>query len=259
MVSVKSFEGSRVSTAGSAATIGWAGPWVVTHRQNGPDRMYPAKLRPGAPKEPVPHYVASRPPAGENGLDCRPVGQHCTPTSQPPAPQPVSVEWMLPERQVLARDRQPQAALLSSELGTTSQQPGNRVLLKRTQGIPSMPTARDAQKGSIWGSGSQIPSPVRKPLKQPSLQESHCTSAHDEKLCQPAAVSTQEDRRANPALNPSGRGERKHAMAQEPPFWTPLQVLPCSSCAYILPYNMPVHYLYLMLFVAETVTSYSMP
>ena len=38
---------SRVSTAGSSGTIGWAGPWVSTHRQGGVDRMYPAHLRLG--------------------------------------------------------------------------------------------------------------------------------------------------------------------------------------------------------------------
>jgi hypothetical protein len=38
-----SLEGSsRISTAGSGATIGWAGPWVVSHRTGGADRMYPA-------------------------------------------------------------------------------------------------------------------------------------------------------------------------------------------------------------------------
>lgn len=41
---------SQVSTATSTGTIGWAGPWITTHRAGGADRMYPAHQRQPLPR-----------------------------------------------------------------------------------------------------------------------------------------------------------------------------------------------------------------
>jgi hypothetical protein len=54
---------SRVSTAGSTGTIGWAGPWISTHRRGGVDRMYPAHLRYGQP-----HASKSSPSSQAHGM-----------------------------------------------------------------------------------------------------------------------------------------------------------------------------------------------
>lgn len=51
-----------MSTAGSTGTIGWAGPWVSTHRRGGVDRMYPAHLRTDVGSSEASARAAPQPP-----------------------------------------------------------------------------------------------------------------------------------------------------------------------------------------------------
>lgn len=210
-----------MSTAGSAATIGWAGPWVVTHRQNGPDRMYPANLRPNVQSECLPSYLSNGSAAKENALMYAPLDHKTAGSSKKADPQPVPVEWMLPGHA--------QATLLahSSAAGTAprmsrSYQSKTTVAsaARRAQGIPSAPAAGSPAGASWQVPGSQIPSPVRKGSQQQSQHRSLHRTGHDGNSANVASGHNKFDGLAADASEDVlGRGLRVRPPANDsPPF-----------------------------------------
>lgn len=210
-----------MSTAGSAATIGWAGPWVVTHKENGPDRMYPAKLRPKAQIECLPSYHSNVSAAKEAALVYAPVDHHTAGSSKQPAPQPVHVEWMLPghvQAPVLAHASAAATAPRTSHDYQSKTTAASAAA--RAQGIPGAPAAGSPPGASWRVPGSQIPSPVRNVSQQQSQQRSLRRTTHDGDLVNASAGHpTFDGPAAQAADDEHGRGQRVRPPANNiPPF-----------------------------------------
>lgn len=223
LASAKSFEGSRVSTAGSAATIGWAGPWVVTHRQNGPDRMYPAKHRPDATTGDLRSHRSVGGTPGPGPHTYTPVGEHAAAASKQSATQPASVEWMLPHRHAQA----PPAACPSDAAGVPARSygsPGAQSTLagtiKRPQSIPSAPAIVSQLGDAGRGAGSQIPSPIRNKTQQQAQHSAPYKTSHRADRSTQAAPTCRADAQAGlVAQAPYRQGQRSPPAGQHaPPF-----------------------------------------
>eukprot|EP00892_Ulva_mutabilis_P007400 jgi/Ulvmu1/5031/UM021_0048.1 len=216
--SAKSLEGSRVSTAGSGATIGWAGPWVVTHRQGGPDRMYPANLRPDGSQGSLQQHSALQASGAAPQRPSRhaPAAEAAPASSKQTAVQPASVEWLLPQRHSHAP---PAGHLSAAPVARTSAADAYDArtaahLAERPHGIPGAPVEGSPPSRSRQGQGSNIPSPVRRAALERSGQRlqhviDHCAQCPGERAMEHAAASAGSAMPASAGTPPAYGGQRR--------------------------------------------------
>lgn len=192
--------------------------------------MYPAQLRPDVPKGNPPRHPASNTSAGPAQRSLNPHSDQANMAcSKQPVTQPVSVEWLLPQR----HSQVPPAGHLSAApAANASSQYGLNTVgpavshAKQMHGIPNAPAAgSSAGSAARRASGSNIPSPVQngphsnahqgsRPFKNPHTQAPGAQWSKDPAAAIASAVPSGRRREDCPY-----RGHKRQPAADmDPPF-----------------------------------------